>query len=390
MTGMAGQIISTIHGMDVVNYEKFETIAAHQYGIDSMWLERALNVLQECDLVSVEGKINQPESIHVKSKYLKSNYAVLSEHLIEDLGARELELSTIDILQTLALTPLTTSDIKDKYNLDSDAVLRLKFFGQESQLLQFTQLDPQNEIISTPMYWDENATAAQEIITQFSSAAFVQAMERIKNYQGTPTDISSNNPIFNALVTKAILPTPIVKMNGVDHPFLFTPYNTKPEEKIVLEKARDILACVRCGQHFATYPINNPLYILRTLRSQTDGYRLRPTTVAKEQYFLLASKGIGMLDSTGNGWYSFRLIDTPENLRAVNLAIELLSYGEIVDAGTAEDEDVKKFLGTRGISVSSFKSIKEANKKRDISPEMTKELFDCIQGVYMYKGGRKY
>ncbi|WP_088227116.1 hypothetical protein [Desulfosporosinus sp. FKB] len=383
--GMAGQVISTLHGMDVVDYQRFEPIAAHQYGVDVMWLKQVFNVLEDCGLVQLMGKKNKPEKIYIKSKYLKSNYETLSEYLTEEMSPEEIELGTIDILQELSTAPLTTEDVKERYNLDEEQLRRLMYFGRESQLLQFTTIEDNIHLISTPMYWDENAISAHAIIEQFSSVEFKEAMTKIKVYQGFPVEISKN-PVMQALVAKAILPTPVVRMEGIDHPFLFTPYNTDPSEKIILEKARDIVACVRTGENFAKYPITNPVYILNALMDSTIGYRLRSTTVAKEQYFLLASKGIGALDSTGGNWYSFRLIDTEANIRAVKLAKELILYGEKVEGGKENDDEIKRFIGTQGQSVSAFKSIKEANKKKDVTPEMATELLNVIQGVYTFKG----
>lgn len=386
--GMAGQVISTLHGMDVVDYKNFVPLAAHQYGIDAIWLGRVLDVLQQCDLIKVNGTKNKPESIHVKSKYFKSNYEILSEHLVEDMEPKDIEISTIDVLQKLSITPLTTEDIKQTYNITEDELAKLKLFGTESQLLQFTEIEKGNNIVSTPMYWDENAIVAQEIIKQNSPQLFTDAMTRIKAYQGFPVD-TAHNSVMISLVSKGILPTPTIRMDGKDHPFLFTPFNTVPEEKIILEKARDILACVRCGQHFAKYPISNPTYILNALISSGNNYGLRSTTVAKEQYFLLASKGIGNLIPTGNGWHSFRLIDTNENIQAVKLAIQLLDHGEKVGSSGEMNDEIHRFLGTRGTSLGTFKSIKESNKKKEVSPVWAKELMNCIQGAYTYKGGKR-
>lgn len=386
LIGMSGQIISTLHGMDVVDYQRFEPIAAHQYGIDSAWLEKVFSVLQECELVRLTGQKNNPEKIHIKTKYLKNNYEILSEHLLEDMSPKQIEISTVDILQSLSISPLTTEDIKNSYDLSEPEMSKLQLFGTETQLLQFTEVEKGNYLVSTPMYWDENAEKAQEIIKVYSRDLFQETMRKIKNYQGCP---AGNDPVMIALVSKGILPTPIVRMDNKDHQFIFTPYNIKTEEKIILEKARDILACVRCGQHFAKYPITSPIYILNALLDSTKGYSLRSTTVAKEQYFLLASKGIGILENTGGNWYSFRLIDTPENIKAVKLAIQLLKYGEKVESGNAQDEEVKRFIGTRGTSVSNFKAIKENNKKKDISPELAKELINLVQGAYTFKGGNK-
>lgn len=386
LVGMAGQVISTIHGMDVVDYKRFEPIAAHQYGIDSIWLEKVLNILQEADLVQLIGKKNNPEKIHVKSKYLKNNYEILSEYLIEDLSPKEIEIGTIDILGSLSISPITTEDIKTKYNIKDDDLEKLIHFGNESQLLQFTELEQGISIVSTPMYWDENAEIAHEIMKKYSPEEFRSSMQKVKEYQGFPVN-NNPNQVLTALVSKGILPSPIVRMEGKDYPFLFTPYNTLPEEKIILEKARDILACVRCGQHFAKYPINSPYHILNSLLDVGKGYRLKSTTVAKEQYFLLASKGIGILENTGGDWYSFRLIDTPDNLRAVKLAIDLLKYGEKVESGSVKEHEMHTFIGTRGTSISTFKSIKEANKNKNITPSLAKELINCIHGAYVYKGG---
>ena len=96
-------------------------------------------------------------------------------------------------------------------------------------------------------------------------------------------------------------------------------------QKVILDKAIILLACVRFGQHKALHRILWPAAILRKLR---DGSPLRATTEASSQYQTAAQEQILRLEPIGGGYFRAQLIDTPDNKAAVDLAIDLLTHGE--------------------------------------------------------------
>jgi hypothetical protein len=99
-------------------------------------------------------------------------------------------------------------------------------------------------------------------------------------------------------------------------------------KKGCLKRARAIIACVRYGQHFATITkVGDPLAILGALR---DRRWIGSHSEILKQYALLHKMGVGVIsrDPVHRSRYTFHLIDTPENLRALNMAIQYLTIKE--------------------------------------------------------------
>ena len=99
------------------------------------------------------------------------------------------------------------------------------------------------------------------------------------------------------------------------------------DERVILDKARAILACVRYGQNFAAgRRINNPRAILRRLRDKKSCSRGHPDLFS--QYGLLVEKLIGEPIRESESRWNFRVFDHAENMKALDVAIEMLEHGE--------------------------------------------------------------
>ncbi len=110
--------------------------------------------------------------------------------------------------------------------------------------------------------------------------------------------------------------------------FLFSPKpglpRLGPTKRHVYEMAMNLVAAVRQGQLLpAQYAIRSPTALLTALR---DRKALRASTEAMQQYRTLvaAPLRLGRLIPEGGDFYSFELIDSPENLEAVELAIGMV------------------------------------------------------------------
>jgi len=105
--------------------------------------------------------------------------------------------------------------------------------------------------------------------------------------------------------------------------FLFPHFRTD-RPKVVVEKARVLLACVRYGEKFSTVTrIAKPGILLSQLRHfKTIG--MKPHSNIKTQYAGAVAAGIGFIENQ-NGRFTFHMYDTAENLDAVDLAIEMCS-----------------------------------------------------------------
>jgi hypothetical protein len=106
------------------------------------------------------------------------------------------------------------------------------------------------------------------------------------------------------------------------------------EEYVILDKARAILGCVRCGEHFANIrKVFDPIAIVRTLMLRKTFKYSRPDV--PQQYGLLVKKGIASIspDRFRSGFYHLHFIDTTENMKALRVALELLQVGDISKTG---------------------------------------------------------
>jgi hypothetical protein len=121
-----------------------------------------------------------------------------------------------------------------------------------------------------------------------------------------------------------------VQVNGATgaQRFVFAPKGgLKAEERAILDKARAIVACVRYGQAFAKgKPIKNPRAVLDRLRTRKTFGKAHPDLFM--QYGLLIEKLIGYPVDEGGGYWNFKVSDTPENIKALDIAIDMVEHGE--------------------------------------------------------------
>ena len=134
----------------------------------------------------------------------------------------------------------------------------------------------------------------------------------------------------------AVSPTPSVNSTAGEKFFAFTPVQGVGKlEKAILEKARAIIACVRYGQHYAGVTrIREPLDILDALIRRK---RIGAHSEILRQYALLHKLGVGRIrkDSQYQDRYHFHLIDTEDNMRAMQLAVQYLTVKEVIKANSA-------------------------------------------------------
>jgi hypothetical protein len=142
------------------------------------------------------------------------------------------------------------------------------------------------------------------------------------------------------LAGEGFLPPPLIHTEHAgENYFLFTPkpgiQSLLPIKRPIYEAAMALVAAVRQGQLLPrTYRVRMPLQLLESFR---DKKFLRANTEAMEQYRELVVLRLGRLVASGSGFHRFELIDTRENLEAVDLAIRLLQGTEPMPA---VDEEV--------------------------------------------------
>ena len=164
--------------------------------------------------------------------------------------------------------------------------------------------------------------------------------------------------------------------------FVFTPLQgVGPLEKCLLEKARAIVSCVRYGQHYAgVTKIFDPVAILLRLKANKQ---IGPHSEIKDQYLLLRKLGVGVI-KRARGFistrYFFHLIDNEENNRAIDMAIEYLTLGEIVRQDPKE-ADARQLLlpGNYSSPTKTRMELREIRETK-LSPSSMDRLHHLIIG----------
>ncbi len=377
LTGMAATVASNIKGIDLIKDPKVLTlIAAQQWGIDSFALPKVLEVLQEVDYITLHkdarGKVGQ----------IDEHIPLLHDDLYERLGSQwldsdpsELDLAAIDGLERLAAAPMRLSDFSSHIR-DTGTLGHLLEIGEAAQFTRRLELSDGDELVWSPFCAYEQPEALSRLFGSYPEDDIREQFSRVKTYQGLP--VAGEAGILSEAVGQGILLANTIRGSGGQAAFAFVPYQAGPAQrrmqKIILDKALILLACVRYGQHYAQHAIRMPAAILRKLR---DGAALSATTEAGSQYRTAAQEQILRLESAGGGYFSAKLIDTPDNLAALDLALDLLTHGEPV--ATREDPQ-QKLLFTGGRYLTPLMTMKAREPKAKLSGDFVLSLVDTWRG----------
>jgi len=188
--------------------------------------------------------------------------------------------------------------------------------------------------------------------------------------------------LLNSLAEEGIIKPPSIKRpNQTEERFVFTPAPGKARlsaaNREIYEKAMALAAAVRKGQLLPeAIRIRSPQALLNALEVKK---RLRANTEAAHQYRNLTALGLGRLSPSGFGYYTFHLIDVPENLQAVRIARQLLrgEAPEDLEQDTQarlllnEDESyVRSHLASSSLRKAAQKPVLSAKARAEIDQYM--------------------
>ena len=137
-----------------------------------------------------------------------------------------------------------------------------------------------------------------------------------------------------------------------------------------------LVAAVRKGQLLPEqYRIKSPEAILSALR---DRKKIGANSEAPHQYKNLVSLNIGHLQKTQGNRYQFVLIETPENIQAIDEALSLIRYGGTIQTGVQQEAFIaltqdEKYIQSI-VASSKFREIGKAELKPDEKAEIEQLL----------------
>lgn len=376
LLGKAASLALHLRGHDVIeNMEAFE-YAAGELGI-GLELENVLRELEEIEFIRrPHGKIEITVPTFVDA------YSILGERWLS-LNPKDPESKTVAILNQIENNPMKTSAIQSQFALTEHEQRIIYEIGNSGTYLdQF--FTPNGEPISfSPALTELNPKKLYEFSSKHAGHDLSKVLTSIRGFQGIPVE-QLNNPILQQACYSGILLQTSVGTGTNKHNYVFAPMDNVPQEnKIILDKARAILSSVRHGEFHQqdSTKIRNAYLILNAMKTRKQ---LRGHPGHQSQYGLIITKGIARLSSASSSAPSLIIIDTTENMLAIDLAIEMLGQSTGRTLATNQEAQQALFQPANYVNPSSsrVRFNKELKKSEATQKEIIKKVSLLNQGIH--------
>lgn len=385
LIGKAASLAMHLRGLLYIkDYIQLEYAAA-SLGISSIELPTVLHELEEIGFISIVRSGDNIRRIDIRVPEFRSGYTDLGERW-KLIRPSEIEQASVDILNRLYAGPSERSALLKSIGLDcTQESIMIDVMGSGS--LVSTQTVDGLPLIYTPLAVDGNPSVYLRWAKKFPGEV-ANVMKILKAHQGmslVDSQLKGNKALNDAILTGVLMP---VEVNGATgkQEFIFAPHGTlSPEENVIMDKARAIVSCVRYGQRFsAGKSIKYPRLIIERLRDHKQFKRGHPDLFS--QYGLLSEKLIAHPFETGGGRWNIRIDDTYENMKALDVALEMMEHGETPSARI--DLDAKKALlsssGYQGPISTRMRLSKTMQSSPKTRAEIIRQMGNLVRGVSSY------
>lgn len=350
--GFAGKLALNIRGLGEIDGQVLRQVADHFFDIPAGLLSPVLEVLAEVEHVQLikEGKTIKKVIPDVPN--FSSVYDGLGQYL-GTITLTEHEELAIAVLSELKTKPEKRDALFNRLGAEAPSFRRIESVTNEGGLVIPKRAKGQDILIS-PYYF---ADGFDELAKQAASGGarnIAKVLEILKKAQGWPLSLiiargeingtklsAAEIATLHELVADGVLKPPSlsVQKTGTKEHFVFTPSPGQGRltgaAREIFERSMALVAAVRKGQLLPeNYRVKYPVALLSKLRSQKW---IGASTEAAAQYSNLVSLRVGRLNKVKENWYRFELIDTPENLQAVDNAISMFQDGEPIFSGVNEE-----------------------------------------------------
>jgi hypothetical protein len=339
--GMAVRLALHLRGVPPVSYSLLKDVAVHLLDFSTVAVRPVLHLLAEAEFVKLDTEGNTIKTIIPDIPF----YENLFDNLGEVIGSNnfsEPETLTLFLVDKLAKSPMAMDSVYN-FGAEKSLVDRIVDIGTQGAFLTCKRARGRSVLMS-PTYFPENSQAYADLVSAGGSSRVKKVLELLKRYQGWPLSkikaekaIADHNlnqkdlNLITMLAGEGFVPPPgITTSHAGTNYFIFGPRPSLTQlpsyKRPVYEAAMALVAAVRQGQFLPnSYAIKYPKSLLRAFKQK--GY-LEANTEAIEQYRQVAALRVGRLETTKPGWSRLRLIDLPENIEAVDMAIDLISAEE--------------------------------------------------------------
>lgn len=377
LMGKALNLALHIRGFNVIKDYKGLSYAAAELGVNSTELPAVLAELQEIEWVRLVGSGRSIKRVEVLVPELRDGFEVVGQRW-RDLSPTELEEASVLALAEAVIRPYSQITLNSELGLSkalSETVLEV---GEAGTFLRVYRLDTGERIVYSPLYGDSNPEKAVELVKKYGDQRVRTLIESVRNQQGLPVERLKGDAFVREAIRSGLVMAPAVK----DKQFAFTPQQgLLPEETIILDKARAIVSCVRYGQNYAEITkIFSPKAIVDALISRK---RLNPHSEHLQQYGLLTKKGIGRVDKVPGDKWQFTIADTADNMKALQVAKDLLETGDAVSQNVDDAAQAKILNPSASYStpVSQRVRINREAKTKTADAATNKAISELIRGA---------
>jgi hypothetical protein len=352
LIGMAGKLALNIRGLGAIEGPVLRQVADHFFDIPAATLPLVLEILAEIEFIQVIREGKSIKSVIPDVPHFSSVYDGLGAY-VGTLSLNEHEELAIAVLGELKTKPEKRDALFNRLGAEKNVFRRVESISSEGGLVIPKRARGQDILIS-PFYFSDSLDALARQAASGGAKNISRLLQLLKQAQGWPLSMilksgeingSKLSPtevqLLNELVADGVLKPPSLKVQktGSTEHFVFTPaqggQRLDGSSREIYERAMALVAAVRKGQLLPdAYRIHSPVALLSKLRSQKF---IRASTEAAAQYTNLVTLRVGRLKEVQPGWFRFELIDTPENLKAVDDAIAMFRDGSSISTGINDD-----------------------------------------------------
>jgi hypothetical protein len=389
--GLAVRLALHLRGVPAVKFDLLKNVAIHLLDFPASAFRPVVELMAEAEFVKLDMEGKTIKTVIPDVPYYEQLFTDLTDVVGED-NLNESEQLTLTLLHRLSESPLLQDHA---YQLGAEKRLldRVITIGTEGSFLAVRRARGKDVLLS-PTYFPESAQAYADLVSGHGSSRLARILDILKTHQGWPlVKVEQDREIagypvddkdiavLRLLAGEGFIPPPMIetKHSGRNH-FLFGPRpgltRLPAFKRPIYEAAMALVAAARQGQLLpARIRIRSPLLLLKSLKEKKF---LNANTEAIEQYRQLALLKVGTLEAKGSGWAIFRLIDRPENLEALDLAIAMVSEGE---PQLTSNEEVVLALRQGENYVDSLIGRKAIVKEASIAVD--EESLDLIDGLLL-------
>jgi hypothetical protein len=377
--GKAATLAMHLRGLLYINDFMQLQYAASSLGIGQE-LPLVLHELEEVDFLSIVRTGEEIKRIDLKIPEFRDGYNDLGERW-KLLKPTEVEEASIKALDRLYRGSVPKEALLKEFKIDKETIL-IDVMGS-GHLLSVQAVDGQ-PIAFTPLAVDGNPTEYLAWSSKFPDD-IPSVVSTLQTSQGLSIDdprIARVAAIQAAISTGVLMPVQVQGSTGL-RSFIFAPQGgLSREQRVILDKGRAIVSCVRYGQNYAaSRKILYPRRILEILKENKKFKKGHPDLF--DQYGLLVEKLIGHPVQEGNGNWNFHIDDTDENMKALQVAIEMIEHGATPSAHLEPEAEKELLSPTSYLSPVSTrpKILNEAQVSKQTRTEIIRQMANLARGI---------